>query len=281
MSEAKPTIVVKLGGTQGVDFSAVCRDAAGLISNGQQLVLVHGGSAEANELGTNLGYPPRFITSPSGYNSRYTDLRTLEIFCMAVNGKINTQLTSQLQALGVNALGLSGVDGRLICATRKEAIQSIENGRRKMIRDDYSGKIDGINVTLLNAVLGMGYTPVIAPLALGKNGETLNIDGDRAAALVAAALGSETLILLTAVPGLLRSFPDESTLIKALPAAKLDEALEYAEGRMKKKILGAKEALQGFTQDGQANACKKVIIADGRVENPISRALEGQGTTIG
>ena len=280
MSEPKETIVVKLGGTQGLDFSSICQDAAGLIARGYQVVLVHGGSAEANELGTNLGYPPRFITSPSGYTSRYTDLRTLEIFCMAVNGKINTQLVSQMQTLGVNALGLSGIDGRLITAVRKEAIQSVENGRRKMIRDDYSGKIDGINAPLLNALLASGYTPVIAPLALGRNGEILNIDGDRAAAIVAAALESDTLVLLTAVPGLLRSFPDENSLVKELAKAKLDDALEYAEGRMKKKILGAKEALDGFNVDGHISVCKKVIIADGRMESPISKALQGFGTVI-
>jgi len=74
-------------GTEGVDFSAICQDAAGLLAKGQRLVLVHGGSAEANQLGEALGYPPRFITSLSGYTSRYTDRRTLEIFAMSVNGK--------------------------------------------------------------------------------------------------------------------------------------------------------------------------------------------------
>ena len=136
--------VVKLGGTEGVDFSAICHDAAGLLAKGQRLVLVHGGSAEANQLGEALGYPPRFITSPSGYTSRYTDRRTLEIFAMSVNGKVNTLLVEQLQMLGVNALGLSGLDGRLMAATRKDTIQSVENGKRKIIRDDYTGKIEAI-----------------------------------------------------------------------------------------------------------------------------------------
>ncbi len=90
MEAEKSTIVVKLGGTEGVDFTAICRDAAGLLAQGQRLVLVHGGSAEANALGEALGSPPRFITSPSGFTSRYTDRRTLEIFAMAVNGKVNT-----------------------------------------------------------------------------------------------------------------------------------------------------------------------------------------------
>ncbi|MEW5871054.1 MAG: [LysW]-aminoadipate kinase [Chloroflexota bacterium] len=271
MSEKISTIVVKLGGTQGLDFAGICQDAATLLAQGQRLVLVHGGSAEANDLGEALGHPPRFITSPSGYNSRYTDLRTLEIFCMAVNGKINTLLVSQLQALGVNALGLSGPDGALITASRKQAIQSVENRRRKLIRDDYSGKIDGVNSSLLYLLLEAGYTPVIAPLALSPAGEVLNVDADRAAAWMAASLQSQALVLLTAAPGLLRVFPDESSLIRSLPQAQLDQALEYAQGRMKKKVLGAKEALQG---------CQKVIIADGRQPAPIGRALAGEGTVI-
>src|SRR5512136_2355509 len=107
-------IVVKLGGTEGVDFSAICTDATELLKQGRQLVFVHGGSAEANSLGDALGTPAKMITSPSGYTSRYTDRKTLEIFLMAVNGKVNTLLVEQLQAKGVNAMGLSGVDGRLL-----------------------------------------------------------------------------------------------------------------------------------------------------------------------
>ena len=96
-------IVVKLGGTEGVDFSAICQDAVELLKGGQRLVFVHGGSAEANALGEALGTPPRFITSPSGYTSRYTDRKTLEVFLMAVNGKVNSLLTEQLHGLGINA----------------------------------------------------------------------------------------------------------------------------------------------------------------------------------
>jgi acetylglutamate/LysW-gamma-L-alpha-aminoadipate kinase len=272
MSNSQSTIVVKIGGTEGVDFSAICRDAAAMLAQGKRLVLVHGGSVEANQLGEALDYPPRFITSPSGFTSRYTDRRTLEIFAMAVNGKINTLLVEQLHGLGVNALGLSGLDGRLMVATRKAAIQSVENGKRKVVRDDYTGKIEEINLELLGTLLQAGYTPVIAPMAVSKAGEALNVDADRAAAMIAAALKAKTLLLLTAVPGLMRSFPDESTLIQNLPASKLEEALNYAEGRMKKKVLGAQEALQG--------GVSQVIIADGCAEAPISAALDGKGTVI-
>ena len=265
-------IVVKLGGTEGVDFSSICADAKDLLLQGQKLVFVHGGSAEANALGEALGTPPKFITSPSGYTSRYTDRNTLEVFLMAVNGKVNSLLTEQLHGLGVNAFGLSGMDGKLMIATRKDAIQSVENGKRKIIRDDYTGKIEVVNSELLLALLNMGYLPVIAPVAVSQKGEALNVEADRAAAMTASALKAETLVLLTAVPGLMKDFPDESTVMRQLPQNQLPAALEAAQGRMKKKVLGAEEALKG--------GVGKVIIADGRVEKPISTALAGNGTVL-
>jgi len=264
--------VVKLGGTEGVDFAAICQDTAELLKEGKSLVLVHGGSSEANLLGDKLGHPPRFITSPSGYTSRYTDRQTLEIFLMAVKGKVNSLLVEQLQKLGVNALGLSGLDGRLMIANRKETIQSVENGKRKIIRDDFTGKIEQVNAPLLQMLLEGSYLPVIAPVAVSPIGEALNVDADRAAAMVAVALHASTLLLLTAVPGLMRTFPDETTLIRELPASRIAEALEAAQGRMKKKILGAEEALQG--------GVGRVIISDGRLNAPVSFALAGHGTVI-
>jgi acetylglutamate/LysW-gamma-L-alpha-aminoadipate kinase len=272
MTEQTSITVVKLGGTEGVDFSAICQDAAELLKQGNRLVLVHGGSAEANTLGEALGAPPKMITSPSGYTSRYTDRKTLEIFLMAVNGKVNSLLTEQLQMLGINAFGLSGLDGRVLRAIRKDSIQSIENGKRKMIRDDYTGKIEAVNSDLLCLLLNAGYLPVIAPVAVSQKGEALNVDADRAAAMVAAALHAETLILLTAVPGLMRNFPDESTLIRNVPQSQLAAASDMAQGRMKKKVLGAEEALKG--------GVNRVIIADGRIQHPISNALSGNGTVI-
>ncbi len=268
----RPFTVVKIGGTTGVDFEAICEDVAGLVSLGERIVLVHGGSESANSLGELLDNPPRFVTSPSGFSSRYTDKATLEIFIMAVNGKINTQIVASLQGKGINALGLSGADGRLLLATRKSAITIVEEGKRKILRDDYSGKINTVNADLLRSLIEQGYTPVISPLAITDQGELVNTDADRAAAAIAAALGANTLLLLSAIPGLLRNFPDEATLISRLPQQDLDFAMAYAQGRMKKKVLGAKEAIEG--------GVGRVVIADGRVTNPVSLGISGKGTVI-
>jgi acetylglutamate/LysW-gamma-L-alpha-aminoadipate kinase len=191
---------------------------------------------------------------------------------MAVNGKLNSLWVEAFQKVGVNALGLCGLDGRLIEAVRKDTIRGIVNGKQIIIRDDYTGKITHVNSRLLDMLQDEGYTPVIAPLAVSPSGEVLNVDADRAAAAVAVSLSVETLVLLTAVPGLMRRFPDESTLIPSLSRAQLEQAFEFAEGRMKKKVLGASEALTG--------GVFRVIIADGRIDRPISSALDGKGTVI-
>lgn len=265
-------IVVKVGGAQGMDYAAVCQDAAALVGDGVQLVLVHGGSAEANALGEALGHPARWLTSPSGYRWRYTDRTTLEIFAMAARGKLNTLLVERLQALGVNAFGLSGLDGRLLLARRKSVVQSVENGKRRVVRDDFTGRVERVDGDLLRSLLERGLTPVIAPLAISLEGEALNVDADRGAAMVAAALRAETLVLLTAAPGLLREYPDEATLILAMRRDELEGAQDMAEAGMKKKVLGAAEALE--------RGVARVVIGDGRLARPIRAALAGQGTTI-
>ncbi|MEX0787580.1 MAG: [LysW]-aminoadipate kinase [Anaerolineales bacterium] len=276
---ARGVLVVKVGGAEGVDHRYVCEEVAALIAQGEKVVLVHGGSAEADALGRDLGHPPRRLVSPSGYTWRYTDRRTLEIFAMATRGKINTLLVERLQSAGVNAIGLSGLDGRLLQARRKDSVQSIEAGKRRVVHDDYTGRVEHVETDLLRLLLDHGYTPVLAPMALASggtgqmaDGTAVNVDADRAAAAIAGELSASTLILLTAVPGLLRSFPEESSLIRTLAPEDLEEAMSWAQAGMKKKILAAREAIQAGV------AC--VIIADGRIPRPIAAARAGQGTRI-
>lgn len=265
-------IVIKIGGVNGVNIDAVISDIAAHVKAGKKLIVVHGGSDETNAISEQLGHPAKFVTAVSGFTSRYTDRTTLEIFAMVTNGKINTILVEKLQKAGVNAIGLSGVDGKLMVAKRKDSIRIVENGKQRILRDDYTGKIEIVNRDLLHLLIDAGYMPVIAPLAISPEGDALNVDADRAAAMIAGAVNAEQLIILSNVPGLLRNFPDESSLIAHIDKAKVDQSIEFAEGRMKKKVLGASEALSlGVGQ---------VVFADGRIDQPLTSALQGKGTVI-
>jgi acetylglutamate/LysW-gamma-L-alpha-aminoadipate kinase len=263
------TLVVKIGGGAGVATDRMLHEIVQLVRDGERVVLLHGGSDAANTLGERLGHPARMITSPGGMVSRYTDAETLDIFAMAVAGQVNIRLVAGLQRLGVNALGLAGVDGRLLLAKRKPFVRAVSaDGRVQMLRDDYTGQIEQVNSALLALLLEAGYTPVIAPLALSHQGERLNVDGDRAAAAVAAALHADTLVVMTNVPGLLADLADYTTLIRSISAGALDEYMAYAQGRMRKKLLGAREALQG--------GVRRVCIGSASILD----VLNGAGTTI-
>lgn len=265
-------LVIKVGGSVGINYDAVCDDVAELVRAGQQLVLVHGGSSQTNELATQLGHPPQFITSPSGYTSRLTDRRTLEIFEMVYCGQMNKGIVERLQQRGVNAIGLSGLDGRLWQGERKKAIKAVENGKTRIIRDNYTGTVEVVNSDLLHLLLNNRYVPVLTPPAVSYDGEAINVDGDRAARATAVALGAESLVILSNIPGLLRHYPDENSLITHIPRQEVETYQQFAEGRMKIKLLGAQEAL---TQGVQ-----RVILGDARLAQPISKALAGQGTVI-
>jgi [amino group carrier protein]-L-2-aminoadipate 6-kinase len=267
--ELAMTLVVKIGGSAGVSTLNIAREIAQCVAQGQRIVVLHGGSDLTNTLSERLGHPVRMITSPGGMVSRYTDSETLGIYAMAVAGQINTELVACLQRQGVNALGLAGVDGRLLLAQRKSVVRAVTaEGRTHILRDDYTGRIEQVNAALLLQLLDAGYTPVIAPLALSLEGERLNVDGDRAAAVVAAALKANTLVIMTNVPGLLTNPADNTTLIRTIPAEKLAECMQYAQGRMRKKLLGAQEALQ--------NGVSRVCIGS----TSLLSVLNGAGTTI-
>jgi acetylglutamate/LysW-gamma-L-alpha-aminoadipate kinase len=268
------TIVIKVGGGAGVDVGAVCADVAALVQAGERVILVHGTSAAVDMLAARMGIPSRTLQSPSGHVSRYTDPETLEIYTMAAAGQVNKQIVIRLQALGINAIGLSGVDGRLMGARRKDAVRAIDpnTGRQRIVRDDYTGRVEHVNEQLLQIMLEAGYTPVVAPLALGIECERLNVDGDRAAAQIAGAIDAQALVILTNVPGLLANFPDESSLVRHVARAGIERAIEMAGGRMKKKVLAAQEAMEA--------GVGRIILADSRRATPVRAALAGEGTVI-
>lgn len=267
------SLVVKIGGAAGIGTNApLLEDLARVAAQQSQLAIVHGGSDATNRLQEQLGAPARFLESPSGQTSRRTDRSDLEAFAMAT-GLINRQLVEQLLGLGVRAFGCSGLDGGLVRGQRKAVVRAVENGRTRMIRDQWTGRPQEVDTSLLGALLGAGQVPVIAPLVAGAAGEMLNTDGDRLAASLAMGLKAETLVILTNVPGLLEDPERPDSLISHVPEAELERAENFAKGRMRKKILGAREALTGGVQ--------RVILADARVANPVSSALAGNGTVIG
>lgn len=265
-------IVIKVGGGKDLNIDAIVADIAALRAAGRELLLIHGGAETTNEVAEALGHPPEFVTSESGYVSRRTDRRTLEIFEMVYCGQLNKMWVEKLQRAGVNAVGLSGLDGRIFEGKRKDTLRVRVNGKRMVLRDDWTGTVERVNTDLLQLLAGSGYFPVLTPPGASDQGEAINVDGDRAAAMVAAALHAEALVILSNVPGLLRNFPDESSLIREIPRAKAEDFMQYAEGRMKKKVMGAVEAI--------GEGVQKVIFADGRGEQPITNALNGGGTQI-
>jgi acetylglutamate/LysW-gamma-L-alpha-aminoadipate kinase len=266
-------IVIKVGGSEGIDYDAVCDDVADLVHAGQPLVLIHGGSHLTNQVARALGHPPQFVTSPSGYSSRLTDRATLEIFEMVYCGQVNKNIVERLQRRGINSIGLSGIDGRLWQGTRKKAIRVLENGRKRIIRDTHTGRVEQVNTTLLRDLLQVGLLPVLTPPAISYAGEAMNVDGDRAAAATAAALNATDLIILSNTPGVLRNFPDESSLMATIKREEIEQVTRsHAQGRMRIKLLGAQEAL--------AAGVRCVVLGDARCPQPVRRALAGEGTVI-
>lgn len=267
-------LVVKVGGGKNLDFHAIADDISELRCRGVQMLFVHGGAEFTNEVAEQLGHPPEFVTSESDVTSRRTDRRTLEIFCMVYCGQLNKMWVEMLQARGLNAVGLSGMDGRILQGRRKSKLRVRQNGRSRIIRNDWTGAADTVNPHLIDLLLENGFLPVITPPVLSHNQEAINVDGDVVASLLAVHYAADALIYLSDVPGLLSEFPKEETLISHIPAAEVESFIDVAQGRMKRKVMGASDALR--------SGVRTVIFADGRGSKPIIQAFtEGAGTHIG
>lgn len=267
------TVVVKIGGARAVDPKDALSDVAALVEDDERVVVVHGGSTAVDDTLEALGEESEYVETPSGVVGRFTDERTMEVFSMVLPGKLNTDLVVGLQNTGVNAVGLSGVDGELLSGPRKSAVRVIEDGKKKIRRGDHSGRIEEVNADLLETLLDGGYTPVVTVPMLADDGVAVNSDADRAAAAVAGALSAD-LVVLTDVPGVLADLDDESSVIKHVDSPEAYENLtEAAEGFMGRKVMAATEALEG----GATSA----TIASANSETPIRSALStGHGTTI-
>ena len=254
-------VVVKYGGNAMTSESLkqqVMEDIVLLRLVGVNVVLVHGGGPEINSLMDRLGKKPEFVDG-----LRVTDQETIDIVQMVLAGKVNKSLVGLLETKGGRAVGLSGIDDRLIQAKFKDE------------RLGLVGEITKINPECVYDLLAKNYIPVISTIAGGENGEIFNINGDTAAAYIAGALHAERLIMMTDIAGILRDPKDPSTLISEITVAEaqsLKESGVITGGMIPKADCCIKAIKEGVN---------KVIIMDGRVPHSILIELltdEGAGT---
>ena len=256
-------VVVKYGGNAMVNEQLkqqVMEDVVLLWLIGVKVVLVHGGGPEISQIMGKLGKEAVFVDG-----LRVTDRETVDIVQMVLAGKINKTLVNLLEMHGGQAMGISGMDGRLIEAEMRDE------------RLGFVGEVTKVNIAPVTDLLEKGYIPVISTLGCDRQGNAYNINGDTAAAHVAGALGAERLIMLSDIPGLLRDKDDPSTLIPELTITEAHALREQGviSGGMIPKVECCIQAIR--------QGVKKVIIMDGRVPHSILMELltdEGAGTMV-
>ena len=256
-------IVVNYGGNAMINEQLkqqVMEDIVLLWLIGVRVVLVHGGGPEINELMDRLGKKPEFVGG-----LRVTDKETMDIVQMVLAGKINKTLVNLLEMKGGKAVGLSGMDGRLLQCTVKDE------------RLGYVGDIQKVHIHPVTDLLNNGYIPVVSTVGCDKSGNAYNINGDTAAAYIAGALGAENLIMMTDIAGVLENREDPSTLIPEIAVDELPALQERGiiSGGMVPKVECCATAI--------SRGVKNVVIMDGRVPHSILMELltdEGAGTRI-
>ena len=256
-------VVVKYGGNAMINQSLkeqVMEDIVLLWLTGVKVVLVHGGGPEISELMNKLGKKAEFVDG-----LRVTDKETVDIVQMVLAGKINKSLVNYLEMNGGKAMGISGMDGRLIEAKMKNP------------KLGYVGEITKINISAVEDLLEKGYIPVISTVGCDREGNAYNINGDTAAAHIAGALNAKRLIMMTDIAGVLKDKDDPTTLI---PDIKVSEAKKlYEEGVISGGMIPKVDCCIEAIEKG----VKKVIIMDGRVPHSILMELftdEGAGTMV-
>lgn len=261
-------IIIKVGGSiLQSDLDPLFSDIKSITKN-KKVILVHGWSYAVNDMYSKLGLSPTFYTSSKGFVSRKTDSKAIDLILMVATGFLNKSLVHKLNKNGVNTVGISGIDGFVLRAERK--IFRVKEGETlKKLKDDFTGKITEINNIALEQWISNYDCLVVTPIAVGANMELLSTDADRAAAQIASALKSSLLILLSNVDGYL----ENEKPIHHLANESLTKAIDNSSKGMKKKLWAAREALNG--------GVKKVIIGNGRKNEPISNLLSGlNGTQI-
>lgn len=262
--------VVKIGGSvleEGLT-EAFIEDVKRNLSE-TTIILVHGGGKKVTEVASRMGKEQQFVTSPEGFRSRHTDKETMEIFTMVMAGMINKRIVSSLLARGIPAMGVTGIDGGFVKASRKKQLIAMdERGRKRLIEGGYTGKIEAVDTKLIHLLLDNGYVPVVAPIAIGQEFEELNVDGDRMAAYIAGNLKAEKLLLLTDVEGLVLN----GSLVSRLTLKEAKSSLSKIGKGMITKVHASVEAIEFGV--GEA------IVTSGLQNDPISKSLRGRSGTV-
>jgi acetylglutamate kinase len=257
-------LVIKIGGSlikEGL-LDNILHDLA-LLYRRHEIILVHGGADIVTHISEKLGKEPKFITSPSGIRSRYTDEETARIYTMVMSGMIAPQIALGLNKLGIKSVSVAGYDGSLISAERKKKLIIMdERGRKVVIEGGYTGKVSNVNKPLLETFLTLGLIPIVSPVAISEQSDLLNIDSDRAASAIAASVGASKLILLSNVDGLII----EGHLVRHLSPSQAKELLQLIGAGMDKKVIAATEAVE--------KGVERAIISSGRIDKPVLNALE-------
>lgn len=261
-------LLIKIGGGKELNLNGIVSDLATL---NEKFIIVHGANALRDDLAKKLGIEKKVVTSLSGYDSVFSDENTIDLAMMAYAGLKNKRIVELLQQNGVNAVGLSGLDGKVIQGKRNSGIKVREGGKTLLLRD-FSGKPKAINKQLLDLLLDNGYTPVLSVPLIDENNFAINSENDDIIALLQNEFKAEKIISLIEAPGFLLDKNDPSSLVSNISKAELEAMEQKVDGRMKRKIL----ALRKLFESGETT----VILSDGRTENPIKDALNGKGTTI-
>ena len=260
--------IVKVGGGDSVNLAGVAEDLASI---DVPCVVVLGANTVRDDLAARLGSSTRTLTSVSGYTSVFSDETALDVIMMAYSGLRSKRFVELCQRRGVDAIGLSGIDGRVVQGERNRGIR-VREGGKTLIRRDFSGKPRSANAGLLRTLLDGGYTPVLTIPIADENGHAINSENDDIVNVLQCALGAERIVQLIEAPGFLDDPDDPRTVVAAMARTELERREAQVEGRMKRKML----ALRRLFDAGAA----EVVIADGRVEHPVREALDGAGTVI-
>ncbi len=256
-------VVVKYGGNSMLNEQLkqqVMQDIVLLWLIGIKVVLVHGGGPEITDIMNKLGKEPEFVDG-----LRVTDKESVDIVQMVLAGKVNKTLVNMLEMKGGKAMGISGMDGRLIEAEVKDE------------RLGYVGSITKINIEPVTDLLEKGYIPVVSTVGCDEDGNTYNINGDTAAAYIAGALNAERLIMMTDIAGVLQDKDDPDTLIPEIPVSRIEKL--YKDGVVTGGMIPKVECCVKAIEAG----VKNVVIMDGRVPHSILMELltdEGAGTMV-